>query len=120
MPDRTVTLPTSDYGPVTLPEPSWCIGHEDQAPGQRADILHTGPERTATFRGHQLAAAGLVQSPYALLPSGRLIGVSVQHTGLGLTLAPGGVDQLAAVLVEHAVQLRALARQLTVLRQVGQ
>lgn len=111
---RTITVHTLDHGPVTLPEPAWCIGgHEDG--GHRADILHTGPDVVLAFHGQHITAAGLVQSPYAGDASphlgGRTPGVSVSV--IGRTLDPAAVYELAARLDGYADQLRDLADQLT-------
>lgn len=117
MHDRTVTLPTTDHGPVTLPEPSWCVGHESVPGGLRVDILHQGPEAELSFRGCVIATASLVQSPFAERLS-RGAGVSISL--LGETYAPAGVDEFAAALVAHAADLRHLARHLSVILGGGQ
>lgn len=117
MTNRTVTLPTADHGDVTLPEPSWCVGHESMPGDLRADILHQGPEIVLQFHGRIIGDAGLVQSPFAELTSCEP-GVSVSL--LGQTLNPAGLDQLAAALVEHAQQLRHLARRLSVIIAGGE
>ncbi|MFF7192674.1 DUF6907 domain-containing protein [Streptomyces sp. NPDC008079] len=39
---RTVTVPTSDHGDVTIPEPAWCIGIGHDVPNLRAEIAHQG------------------------------------------------------------------------------
>ncbi|MGW0774565.1 DUF6907 domain-containing protein [Streptomyces sp. NPDC002835] len=108
MNEPTVTVPTLDHGLVQLTEPAWCLGH-DQEPALRGDILHTGPEHTAVFRGRQLAVAALAQSPFAPVPT---VAVSVQCGGFTQALEPAGLDELAAVLVDYAATLRHLARQL--------
>ncbi len=117
MPDRTVTLPTADHGPVTLPEPSWCTGHESVPGDLRVDILHQGPDVELTFHGHVIATASLIQSPFAERFS-RNVGVSLSL--LGETCDPAGVDEFAAALVAHATDLRHLARQLAVILGGGQ
>jgi hypothetical protein len=109
---RTITLPTADYGDVTLPEPAWCVGHESVPGDMRADILHQGPDVELVFRGHVIDTAGLVESPFAELPGGGL-GVSVGL--LGKTLDPVALYDFAAALDAHADQLRGLADQLDTL-----
>ena len=108
---RTVTVHTSDFGPVTLPEPTWCQGaHPDG--GYQADILHQGPDTELVYHGYPIGTASLVQSPYAeILGTGPGVSVSL----IGQTLDPSGLDEFAAVLVEHAVALRHLARELAAL-----
>ncbi|MGW3416482.1 DUF6907 domain-containing protein [Streptomyces phaeochromogenes] len=110
---RTVTVHTTDHGPITLVCPPWCIGqHEDG--GYRADIIHIGPEITLAFHGIQLMDAGIVQSPHATLPTpglgGPTPGVSVHP--LGRTLDPVGLYSLAAALDGYSDELRGLAGQL--------
>ncbi|KDN75229.1 hypothetical protein DF19_25055 [Streptomyces olindensis] len=120
-PIRSITLPTTDFGDVTVPEPAWCAGHADHRPGPRAEILHRGPDATLTFRGQHLTAAALVQAPFlpAATPElgGPVPGVSVDI--VGLVLDPVGVYELAAALDLHAAALRALAYDLAVILAGG-
>ncbi|WP_455361983.1 DUF6907 domain-containing protein [Streptomyces sp. SYSU K21746] len=116
---RTVTVHTLDHGNVTLSEPSWCLGHEAQHPEYQVDLIHTGPAYTLDFRGVQLVAAMFVQSPHADAPEAQQTGVYVEFTSYGKRLDPAGLDQLAAALVEEAAELRALARQLSVMLAGG-
>ncbi|QUI32456.1 hypothetical protein H9W91_17495 [Streptomyces alfalfae] len=41
--DGTVVLQTLDHGDVTVIEPHWCTGHDDDTVGRLADITHDGP-----------------------------------------------------------------------------
>lgn len=43
----SVTLQTLDQGEVTVPEPAWCVGHDNETVGHLADITHNGPAATA-------------------------------------------------------------------------
>ncbi|TXJ73284.1 hypothetical protein E2C11_29530 [Streptomyces lavendulae] len=113
---RTITLATSDHGAVTLPEPSWCLGHAIHDPEtQYADIIHSSPDILLTFRHAAVMTACLVQSPNATPGTaglgGPTPGVSVYP--LGETLGPAQVYDLAARLDGYADQLRDLADQLT-------
>ncbi|MFM9593358.1 DUF6907 domain-containing protein [Streptomyces scabiei] len=38
----TVTLQTLDRGEVVVDEPAWCVGHDGETVGHRADITHNG------------------------------------------------------------------------------
>lgn len=38
----TVTLQTLDRGEVVVDEPAWCLGHDGETVGHRADITHNG------------------------------------------------------------------------------
>lgn len=112
---RTITLPTEDHGNVTLPEPSWCVGHADHRPDTyRADILHKGPDVTLAFHGVEVINVCLTQSPCATIVTpglgGRTTGVSVYPPGR--TLTPVSLYSLAAALDGYADQLRGLADQL--------
>jgi hypothetical protein len=114
---RTITVRTVDHVPVTVTCPAWCVGgHEDG--GYRSDILHTGPDINLVFRGHDIADAGLVQSPFAQSGTPEFgsptPGVSVSL--VGRTLDPAGLYELAAALDGYADQLRALADELTEIR----
>ena len=119
---RTITLPTSDHGDVTLPEPAWCIGHPNHRPDDlRADILHRGPDVTLAFRGRRIMDASLAQSPFSTLEdpevcsSTAAVSVSVLHPALD----PIGVYDFAAALDSYADRLRALADELTALLAGG-
>ncbi|WP_333736344.1 DUF6907 domain-containing protein [Streptomyces sp. IBSBF 2806] len=112
---RTITLPTSDYGSVTLPCPAWCAGHPLHDPETlRVDLVHAGPAVDCTFLSQTLLSAELVQSPFSEsttpLLGGRTPGVSVYP--LGSTLDPVALYGLAAGLDSYADQLRSLADQL--------
>ncbi|WP_097867426.1 DUF6907 domain-containing protein [Streptomyces sp. rh34] len=113
--DRTVTVHTTDHGPVTMPEPSWCVDSHDQEPEALRDTGHRGPQHRAEFYGHEVATAELVQDPFATAAD-RNTGVYVAMGYLASTLTPGELDELAALLVDYAGTLRHLARQLSVLR----
>lgn len=112
---RTVSLATADRGQVTIPEPAWCIGHQDHDPDtQFVDLIHTGPEAAVTFRHVELLAAGIVQSPHATSSADELGGPTpgVSVWPLAATLAPAGLYDLAAELDAYADRLRELADQL--------
>ncbi|MDJ0461576.1 hypothetical protein [Streptomyces sp. H27-C3] len=111
---RTVTVPTLDHGPITIPEPAWCLGHEGHQPEYRVDITHTGSEHSFTFNGHPLLVTMLTQAPCATIGT-RDTGLHVEQTGYARTLDPTALGQLAAALVEHAATLRAQARALSAL-----
>lgn len=118
---RTVTINTLDHGPVTIPEPAWCIGaHPDG--GYRADILHAGPDVALAFHGRHITDASLVQSPFAGATrpglGGRTTGVSISI--IGQTLDPVGLYGLAAALDGYADRLRDLADELAALLGGGQ
>lgn len=116
---RIVTLQTEDFGPVTLPEPSWCAGHQLHDPETlRVDLVHAGPAVDLVHLGVALFSAELVQSPYSEsttpLLGGRTPGVSVWP--LGKTLDAVQLHGLAAALDSYADQLRGLADHLDTLR----
>ncbi|MEU1216095.1 hypothetical protein ABZ424_27580 [Streptomyces sp. NPDC005790] len=113
--ERTVTVQTIDQGDVTVPEPAWCTGHDDQAPQLLCDNGHLGTAYRAEFGGNELAYAALVQDPF-VEHSDRSVGVLVEMGHLARALSPGELDELAAVLVDYAGTLRRLARQLSVLK----
>jgi hypothetical protein len=113
---RTVTLATVDHGDVTLPEPSWCVGHADHRPDtHRSDLDHTGPEHRLTHDGHLLWTAFLGQSPFASQARLREPGVYVEQGRFARTLDTAGLYDLAAAFEAHADRLRELADQLAAL-----
>ncbi|ULR50576.1 DUF6907 domain-containing protein [Streptomyces deccanensis] len=112
---RTITLPTLDYGDVTLTCPQWCTGHADHRPDTyRADIHHRGPDVVLAFHGAEIIAAGLSQSPFATIVTpglgGPTVGASVSPPDRSLT--PVDLYSLAVALDSYADQLRDLAEQL--------
>ncbi|MFD5661003.1 DUF6907 domain-containing protein [Streptomyces hirsutus] len=115
---RTVALPTVDHGDMTLPEPSWCLGHHNHQPtDQRADILHRGPDVTLTFRGRHITDAGLVQSLFSTVD---VLGLCSSTPGVSVsiiawTLDARGIYELAAALDTYADRLRTLADRLRTL-----
>lgn len=115
---RTITVRTLDFGLVTMPEPAWCVS-DHQPAGYRSDTIHSGPEVTHDFDGHELFTASLVSYPYSAF-GGPSLGVSVDLGCIGQTLDPAELDRLAAAFVESAVRLRTLARELTVIQARGE
>lgn len=66
---HTVTVDTIDHGPVTLPEPFWCVGTHP-AGGYRADITHYGEEialvvETPCHGPVRALSAALYQGPFS-------------------------------------------------------
>ncbi|WP_046503124.1 DUF6907 domain-containing protein [Streptomyces odonnellii] len=116
---RTVTIETLDRGRITIPEPSWCTGHEGHPPQYRADTIHSGPALLPAFSGYELTYAAIAQAPYADRVS-RDVHASVSLGEFNRACSPAELDSLAAVLVEHAAQLRAMARTLAVLLARGE
>ncbi|MEU5097621.1 hypothetical protein [Streptomyces sp. NPDC020996] len=120
---RTVTLPTADHGPVTLPEPSWCAGHTHHDPDTlRADLIHAGHSIECAHLGRTLLVAQLVQSPHATTSAPRLGGPTpgVSVWPLGLTLDPVSLYGLAAGLDAFADRLRGLADDLAAVLAGGE
>ncbi|MGC5007460.1 DUF6907 domain-containing protein [Streptomyces sp. DT203] len=115
---RTVTVQTIDQGDVTIAEPSWCAGHDGDAPQLLSDTGHLGTEHRAVFGGDELAFAALSQDPFAV-HSDRSVGVLVEMGHLARALSPAELDAVAAVLAEYAGTLRHLARHLGALRAGG-
>lgn len=116
MTERTVILQTTDHGPVTLVEPSWCCGHQDHLPEERSDLAHTSEDVILKWRGIPLSYACLDQAPYAAVAS-RDVHISVSLTGTAMDARE--VYELAAALDTYADRLRRLADQLLVIRAEG-
>ncbi|WP_327319258.1 DUF6907 domain-containing protein [Streptomyces sp. NBC_01235] len=109
---RTITLPTSDHGPVTLTCPAWCSGHADHRPDSyRADLTHYGTEERLTFHGQALYTVMLAQTPFSENAT-HDVGLYVEQGGYTGSLDPAGLYDLAAALDGHADRLRDLADQL--------
>jgi hypothetical protein len=118
--DRTVTVLTTDYGPVTIPEPAWCAGrHSGGHP--RAEIAHEGPTisvTVATERGRRAALhLSMWQDPF---PTPACTHSDDVHVAVQLIDgdtydydAPA-LDALATDLMEAAAKVRRMARRLAV------
>ncbi|MFE5873018.1 DUF6907 domain-containing protein [Streptomyces roseifaciens] len=118
MDTHTITVRTLDAGTVDVAEPAWCLGeHPDD--GYLADVVHDGVQTPLTFRGYEALTAGLTCSPYSEV-SERGLQAAVEMGDGWLALDPAGLDSLASALVEHASELRALARQLSALLAAGE
>lgn len=115
----TVTLATLDHGEVTLPEPSWCAGHDNHLPVHRVDLSHFGEQLLLDFRGEQQWAVMLVQAPFASSPAHRTPAVHVEQVGYADSLDPAGLDALAHAFIGHAVRLRQQARALSTILAGG-
>jgi hypothetical protein len=117
--DRTVTVVTTDHGPITIPEPPWCTGTYHPAGIARDEISHSGPVidvLVGTERGPQrLAELLLWQVPFPAPDEthGDAVHVVVQlldghHYGYD---APA-LEALAVDLTEAAAKVRRVARRL--------
>lgn len=70
--EGTVTLQTVDHGEVTIPEPDWCTGHDDERVGHLADVTHNGrPVRagaaTEQYGYVEILDAHISHAPYAVM-----------------------------------------------------
>lgn len=111
---RTVTVRTSDQGDVTVPEPAWCRGHDDQPVEALVDLTHRGPEQHLGTDDYPVGIAQFTLHPYGTCTP--LPGLYIEPAGDAGTLTPAEADLYAAALVEAAAQVRKLARWLTVVR----
>lgn len=110
---QTVTVHTVDLGPVTIPEPAWCVvAHDWEA--YRVDIEHRGAETLAlvpTMCHGQVPALGmaLVQRPFSstetrVMAAVQLDGEWHEFDGAALfqlaeTLAHFAIDQMTGMAV---------------------
>jgi hypothetical protein len=107
---RTVTVQTSDHGPVTVPEPAWCVGEHVDG-GFRVDIGHHSADAVMAFRGHTVLGVVLASYPFAdQMPRGPLAVVELDD--FQSFTDPAELEELAAALVAHAATVRAVAAQL--------
>ncbi|MEU1497011.1 hypothetical protein [Streptomyces sp. NPDC005732] len=122
--DGTVTLQTLDHGEVTIPEPAWCTGHDDELVGYLAEVTHRGRETKA---GAVTEAAGYVElldaqishAPYlAIQPEPHPV-LSI-HLSLETRATPGDVRAIAYALRVASLRLDHLDREVQHLRNGGQ
>ncbi|MER6557212.1 hypothetical protein ABT300_05505 [Streptomyces sp. NPDC001027] len=112
-PQPTVTLDTEDFGPITLPEPSWCRGHADHRPDAfRSDVTHYSAETVLAYQGSELFRVMVTESPYATRPEHRRVCAYLEQGDYTGDFTPAGLYDLAATLDAHADRLRDYADQL--------
>ncbi|MET9702296.1 DUF6907 domain-containing protein [Streptomyces griseus] len=104
---RTVTVPTTDEGTVTVPEPSWCVGHAEHPVNALVDLGHRSIEHPLGRPADPVGIALVSQYPHGNGP--RETGLFVEQTALAVTLGPDSVRELAADYETAAAQLRRLA-----------
>jgi hypothetical protein len=105
-----VTVQTSDHGPVTVPEPAWCVG-EHVPGGFRVDIGHHSADAVMEFRGHTVLGVLLASYPFAdRMPRGPLAVVELDD--FQSFTDPADLEELADALTAHAATVRAVAGQL--------
>jgi hypothetical protein len=113
---RTIVLATADHGPVTLPEPTWCRGHDDHRPDvYRCDLTHYGTETVLAFEGAEVFRVMVSESPYATRPEDRAVCGYVEECGYTGALDAVQLYGLAAALDTYADHLRDLADQVDTL-----
>lgn len=115
---RTVTVPTRDHGPVTVGEPDWCTGSEEehQPGGYRVDITHASPDHeftTSTNHGTVVVLrACFEQRPFTERPPGHVPFVNVEMDGDWYPHGSDDLRRLSGSLTAHADRLRELADRL--------
>ncbi|MDJ1131783.1 DUF6907 domain-containing protein [Streptomyces iconiensis] len=111
-----VTVHTRDHGPVTMPEPGWCLGHHEDD-GYREDIAHEGPEtriEVPTSRGPELLLLTMLeQRPF----TNRAPGTGVfRNVSIGdndwFPSSPADLHTLAAHLSSAARAMHVFAEEL--------
>ncbi|MFD7897480.1 DUF6907 domain-containing protein [Streptomyces sp. NPDC059743] len=74
----------------------------------RVDTMHSGPDRLLSYGDEPLFVTALSLAPFG--SGSHEPGLYVEEAGFARTLDPAEVNELADALVEHATQLRAMAR----------
>lgn len=121
---NTITVQTSDHGPVSVQCPDWCTGDGHPDGGYRSDISHYGPEVVVTVRTvhgpRGLLDLGLTQYAFSERGPGTDVFVSAHLLdGDHYPYDVEGLDRLAADLVRAAGRVRSMARLLAVETQGG-
>lgn len=119
---RTTQVVLIDGSTVTVPEPPWCLGEHENGL-HLVDFFHDGPVKVLTVETRRgpvdILDACLAEYPYATDPARRLPIASVALNSGYTELDPNGLLALADGLQQHSVTLRALARELTELRNAA-
>ncbi|TGB09791.1 hypothetical protein [Streptomyces sp. MZ04] len=121
--DGTVTLPTLDFGDVTIPCPEWCTGHLAQ-PQYRSDLTHNGPVVVAKVETECHGVIEFLQTHLSWAPFAELrpepYPVAAIEVGDGHDFGPDGVRKVAKALLGHAGRLHRFADDLDHLRDGGE
>lgn len=116
--NRTVTIPLTTGGTVTVAEPAWCVADHARPVGHRQDLMHESATTAATAAGPsgpvEVLPAGVDQWPYAR--TDRLPRAVVELPGGWAPFTPQGLREFTAALVVHAGRLRDLAARVEQLR----
>lgn len=119
MTGRTITVHTTDHGPVTVTCPGWCgVVHEDGE--AREDIVHESPDREfrVPVAGHPvlLLALSLEERPFTNLPPGTAPFMTVgDASGDWFPVDLAAVEDLADALERMAAEVRTAGRELAAL-----
>lgn len=117
---RIITLPTLDSGNVTLPEPTWCVGHDDHRPDtHRTDLSHDGAKVPLLLDGRPVGDLLISQAPCADPGPREPQGFVWIRYGEDYGRSPAQLYDLAAALDTHADQIRALADELAAILAGG-
>lgn len=105
-----VWLQTLDHGEILVSEPRWCLGHDGQPVGYRADITHNGRTVAAEFEGDdgpvEFLRARISWAPFGELQREPHPVVDVEDIG---TVSAGQLRELAAETALHAGRLYRLS-----------
>lgn len=122
--DGTVTLQTRDRGEVTVPEPGWCTGHDDDTVGHFADITHNGahitaPIVTARYGPSNIMTAHISHAPHLELQPEPHPVLSVEISAIG-DFDPEDGHNLARALRVASARIDRTVTEVTRLRGEGQ
>jgi hypothetical protein len=122
--EGTVTLQTLDHGEVTVPEPAWCTGHDDEDVSFLADLTHNGahaiaPIVTAKYGPSKIMTAYISHAPHAQMRPEPKPLLSFLLDGHG-DLDPADGHNLARALRIAATRVERMATDLGHLRGEGQ
>ncbi|MEU1559491.1 hypothetical protein ABZ504_03095 [Streptomyces mirabilis] len=120
----TVILQTEDHGEVTVPEPVWCTGHDDEYVGHLADLTHNGVHVRAgavTYaHGYlELLDAYISHAPYGELHPEAHPVLSL-HLDLDLDATPEDSRKVAQALRVASLRIDRVADEVERLRNGGQ
>lgn len=114
----TVTLQTLDAGEVTVDEPRWCLGHDGETVGYRADVTHNGEWLAAEVQSAEgpvgFLRARISWSPLAELQPEQLPVADVEDFP---AMDAEQLRDLAAEVGRHAGRLYSKANELDRLRR---
>ncbi|MGW4876568.1 DUF6907 domain-containing protein [Streptomyces sp. NPDC004262] len=117
--DGTVTIQTSDRGEMTVDEPTWCIGHDNELVGYFTDFTHYSARITGKVGELGTITTSFSQAPYLVRHPEHQPVLTVELDANG-DVDPSGGRGFARALRIAARRIERKADELKALRRAAQ